>query len=244
VPVEVPFYDRVASASDVEAAVRERLTPRTVALYVSTPSNPTGRVLPADQLEALATLAARERLWLVSDEVYEDYVYRGSHVSIARYAPERTLSAFSFSKSYGMAGNRVGYLVGPARAISQALKISTHTFYAAPTGGQLAGLRAMRDGGAWLADARRSYRAVGDETAALLGLPPPAGATYHFLEVGDRLDERGVWGFLEDCVDRGVALAPGPSCGAGYERFVRLCYTAAPPDEVTAAVRRVAELLR
>jgi len=243
VPVEVPFYDRVTSASDAVAAVGERLTSRTVAVYVSTPSNPTGRVLPADQLEALADFAARQGLWLLADEVYEDYVYRGSHVSIARYAPERTLSVFSFSKSYGMAGNRVGYLVGPAGAIAQALKISTHTFYAAPTGGQIAGLRALRDGDAWLADARQRYREVAERTAGLLGLPAPAGATYHFLDVGRRLDERGVWGFLEDCVDRGVALAPGPSCGAGYDRFVRLCYTAAPPDAVTAAVNRVAELL-
>jgi N-succinyldiaminopimelate aminotransferase len=242
-PVEVPFYDRVASASDAVAAVRERLTPRSVALYVSTPSNPTGRVLSADVLEALAGFAAREGLWLLADEVYEDYVYLGSHVSIARYAPERTLSVFSFSKAFGMAGNRVGYLVGPAGAISQALKISTHTFYAAPTGGQLAGLRALRDGEAWIAGARERYRAVAEETAALLGIPAPAGATYHFLDVGKHLDERGVWGFLEDCVDRGVALAPGPSCGAGYDRFVRMCYTAAPPDAVRAAARRVAGLL-
>lgn len=243
-PVEVPFYDRVESASDAVAAVRERLSDRTVALYLSTPSNPTGRVLSSEVLEALAEWTGREGLWLLSDEVYEDYVYRGAHLSIGRFAPERTLSVFSFSKAYGMAGNRVGYLVGPAEAVTQALKISTHTFYAAPTSGQLAGLCALRDGGAWIEQARARYREVGMATALALGLAPPAGATYHFLDVGDSLDERGVWGFLEDCVDRGVALAPGASCGAGYERWVRLCYTAAPPDEVEAAVGKVAERLR
>ena len=242
-PIEVPFYDRVQSAAGAVAAVRARATSRTVALYVSTPSNPSGRVLPADWLEALAAWAVREGVWLLSDEVYEEYVYRGEHVSIGRFAPERTLTAFSFSKSYGMAGNRVGYLIGPPEAIVEALKISTHTFYAAPTAGQLAASCALRDGDAWLADARASYRAVGEATAQRLGLPPPEGATYHFLDVSSRLDERGIWGFLEDCIDAGVALAPGPSCGEDYPTWVRLCYTAAPPDAVHAATERLAGLL-
>jgi aspartate/methionine/tyrosine aminotransferase len=242
-PVEVPFYDRVASAAEAVAAVRAHLTPRTVALYVSTPSNPTGRVLPAEWLEALAAWATREDLWLISDEVYEDYVYRGEHVSIGRFAPQRTLSVFSFSKAYGMAGNRVGYLAAPPEAVAEALKISTHTFYAAPTSGQVAALRALRDGAPWIARARRSYAEVGDATAAALGLPPPGGSTFHFLDVSDRLDERGVWGFLEDCVDDGVALAPGPSCGAVYGGWVRLCFTAAPPETVRGAVARVARRL-
>jgi len=243
-PVEVPFFDRVASAQDAVDAVRAQLSPKTVALYVSTPSNPTGRVLPEAWLAALAELARSEGLWLVSDEVYEDYVYRGEHVSIGRFAPERTLTAFSFSKAYGMAGNRVGYLVGPPSVTTEALKISTHTFYAAPTSGQQAALVALRDGDDWQARARASYQQVGDQTAKLLGVPPPEGATYHFLDVSSRLDERGVYGFLADCVARGVALAPGPSCGDAYPGWVRLCYTAAPPDEVENAVREVAQLLR
>jgi N-succinyldiaminopimelate aminotransferase len=166
VPIDVPFYDRVDSALGAVEAVRERITPRSVALYVSTPSNPTGRVLPAAWLEALAELARREGLWILSDEVYEAYVYSGEHVSIGRYAPERTLSAFSFSKTYGMAGNRTGYLTGPPAAIAQARKISTHTFYAAPTAGQLAALRALQHGDAWVNETRASYRGAGLDAAA------------------------------------------------------------------------------
>jgi N-succinyldiaminopimelate aminotransferase len=243
-PVEVPFYDRVHSASDAVAAVAERLTPRTSALYVSSPSNPTGRVLPEAWLAALAEWAEREGLWLVSDEVYEDFIYRGSHASAARFLPDRTLTVFSFSKAYGMAGNRTGYLVAPAAAITQAQKISTHTFYAAPTSGQVAGLRALRDGAAWIARARECYEAVGRGTAERLGVAAPEGATFLFLDVSARLDERGIWGFLEDCVGDGIALAPGPSCGSDYESWVRLCYTAAPPDQVLAAVDRLAKRLR
>jgi len=242
-PVEVPFYDRVDSAEAAVEAVRERITARSVALYVSTPSNPTGRVLPRSWLAALADLARREDLWLLSDEVYEDYVYRGEHVSLGELAPERTLCVYSFSKAYGMAGNRTGYLVGPPEAVAAAQKISTHTFYAAPTAGQVAGQRALREGAAWVASAREAYRAVGDDVARALGLPPPEGSTFLFLDVRAHLDERGVWGFLERCLADGVALAPGPSCGSDYATWVRLCYTAAPPDAVRSAVARLAARL-
>jgi N-succinyldiaminopimelate aminotransferase len=242
-PVDVPFYDRVASAEDAVDAVDARATSRTVALYISSPSNPTGRVLPESWLAALADWASREGLWLISDEVYEDYVYRGAHASPCRFAPDRTLSVYSFSKAYGMAGNRTGYLVGPAAAIVQTLKISTHTFYHAPTSGQVAGLHALRDGDAWIDRARECYAEVGAEAASKLGVPAPEGGTFLFLDVSSRLDARGLWGFLEDCVDDGVALAPGPSCGSDYANWVRLCFTAAPPEQVLDAVERVAARL-
>jgi N-succinyldiaminopimelate aminotransferase len=242
-PVEVPFYDRVDSAEAAVAAVRERLSQRAVALYLSTPSNPTGRVLPRAWLEALAELARREDLWLLSDEVYEDYVYRGEHVSLGSLAPERTLSAFSFSKAYGMAGNRVGYLVGPPQAVAQAHKIGTHTYYSAPTAGQLAALRALRDGSAWVERARASYRGAGEQVARRLGLAPPEGSTFLFLDARASLGARGLPGLLEDLLADGVALAPGGSCGSDYAGWARLCYTAAPPDEVVAAAERVARRL-
>ena len=112
-PVEVPFYDRVDSVTDVVDAITERITSKTVAVYVSTPSNPTGVVLPELWLQAIAELARERGLWIFSDEVYERYVFEGEACSIGQFAPERTLTAFSFSKTYGMAGNRCGYLVGP-----------------------------------------------------------------------------------------------------------------------------------
>jgi N-succinyldiaminopimelate aminotransferase len=242
-PVEVPFYDRVDSAAEAVRCVRERCNARTVALYVSTPSNPTGRVLPSEWLEALADEARRAGLWILSDEVYEDYVYRGEHVSIGRFAPERTFSVFSFSKAYGMAGNRVGYLTAPAPAVAAARKIATHTAYHAPTAGQLAAAAALRDGGGWVEHARRRYQAAGDAAARTLGVAPPAGGTFLFVDATVHLDERGLWGFLEDCLEDGVLVAPGGSCGRGYESWIRLCFTAAPPDDVAEAVRRLAKRL-
>ena len=240
VPVEVPFYDRVDSAEAAVEAVRERITPRSVALYVSTPSNPTGRVLPEDWLVALAELTRREGLWLISDEVYEDIIYRGEHVSVGRFAPERTVTVFSFSKTFGMAGNRVGYLTGPSDAIAEMRKVSTHTVYCAPAASQVAAWRALEKGGAWLDRARKLYREAGEDAASVLGLPAPEGSTFLFLDVADRLDDRGLPGFLEDCFEDRVLVAPGASAGAAYGSWIRLCYTSCPPKETAEAVRRLA----
>lgn len=241
--VEVPFHDRVGSAAEAVAAVAALTTKRTVALYVSTPSNPTGRVLPADQLEALARFAERENLWLVADEVYEDLLYRGEHVSIGRFAPERTVTAFSFSKSYGMAGYRVAYVVGPPAVVHEIQKLHVHSTYCAPTPSQHAALRALRDGDTWLAETRHFYQRAGDDAARVLGVAAPDGSTFLFLDVSDRLDERGMLGFLEDVFEDGVVLAPGASAGRDYAGWVRLCFTAAPPEQVATAVRLLAKRL-
>jgi len=242
-PVEVPFFDRVGTPADAIAALEAKRTGRTVALYFATPSNPTGRVLPADWLEAIAAWARRRDLWLLSDEVYEDYVYAGEHVSTARFAPERTISAFSFSKAYGMAGNRVGYLVGPAPVIAEAHKVSVHSAYHAPTAAQLAGLRALAGGAAWVANARVSYAKTGSEVAAMLGLAAPAGGCFLFANAAHRLDARGLQGFLEDAFAAGVVVAPGSSAGKDYGSWIRLCFTVVPPDEAVEAARRLARLL-
>jgi len=240
-PVEVPFYDRVDSAEAAVEAVRARITDRTTALYVSTPSNPTGVVLPEAWLVALAELAREKNLWLLSDEVYEDFVYAGEHVSLRRLAPERTIAFYSFSKAFGMAGNRVGYLVGPREVIAEARKIGTHVFYHAPTAGQLAAVAALENGSEWQARARASYAEAGAAAARLLGQPAPQGSTFLFVDVGHLLDERGMNGLLEDCFEDGVLIAPGASAGEDYAKWVRLCFTSAPPDQVAEAVRRLAK---
>jgi N-succinyldiaminopimelate aminotransferase len=242
-PVEVPFYGSVSTAEEAIAAIEAKITPRTVALYVSTPSNPTGRLIPEDWLRAMADLARRYDLWLVSDEVYENFVFEGAHTSIGQFAPERTFTAFSFSKAYGMAGNRCGYLVGPADGIAECRKVSTHTFYSAPTASQVAGLAALRDGRDWLNTARESYKLAGFRAAEILGVEAPQGSTFLFLDVSKKIDERGVFGFLEDCLEDGLILAPGPSFGVGFEAYVRLCFTSAPPDRVEKAALLLARRL-
>jgi N-succinyldiaminopimelate aminotransferase len=242
-PVEVPFFDRVFGIDDAIAALDAKRSARTVALYVSTPSNPSGRVLPAAWLEAFAEWARRHDLWLLADEVYEEIRYRGEHASIARFAPERTITAFSFSKTYGVAGYRCGYLVGPPAVVAEAHKLHTHSTYSAPAPAQHAALAALRGGGAWLAETRAAYQQAGDDAARVLGLAAPEGSTFLFLDVREHIDERGMTGFLEDVFEDGVVLSPGASSGRDYEGFARLCFTALPPADVATAVRLLAARL-
>ncbi len=242
-PVEVPFFDRVASREEALAAIESRITARSRVLYVSTPSNPTGRMIPGDWLEAFAALARRHDLWIFADEVYEDYAYALDHVSIARFAPERTVSVYSVSKSYAMAGQRVGYLAGPEPIVANARKIATHVYYHAPVIGQHTALAALTGGAAWLAANREADCAVGREVAQRLGLPAPEGGTFLFVDVRDRLDARGMPGLLEDCFEEGVLVAPGQSCGTDYAGWIRISYTAAPAESVLEAADRLGRVL-
>jgi aspartate/methionine/tyrosine aminotransferase len=243
VPVDVPFFGAVDSPETAVEAVRALKTDRTVALYLNTPNNPAGKLIPRPWIEALVEWAAREDLWILADEVYEDYVFEGEHTYTRPLAPERTFAAHSFSKAYGMAGNRCGYVVGPAEAVTQLRKIGLHSFYSTPTAAQIAALRVMQGPGeAWIARAREQYRETGRRVAERLGLEAPLGSTFLFFDVAEHLDETGLAGFLERCVDRGLFLAPGPSFGP-YPTHVRLCFTAAPPDAVERGVEALAPLV-
>jgi N-succinyldiaminopimelate aminotransferase len=242
-PVAVPFLGAVDSAETAVRALRERLSSRTVALYLSTPNNPTGRVLPASWVDALVDWAVSHDLWVVSDEVYEDYVYKGRHTYARARAPRQTFSVHSFSKAFGMAGNRCGYVVGPDPTMGTLRKVSTHSFYSTPTASQLAAQRALDGrGDAWIEAIRPRYRALGEAAAQRLGVPAPEGGTFLFVDAAERLDERGLLGFLEDCSERGLFLAPGPSFGA-YPTHVRICFTCAEPDVVKAGVDVLARML-
>lgn len=242
VPVAVPYFDQPDPEAAL-AALAAGVTERTVALYLSTPNNPTGRVIPAASLERLVRWATDRGLWLLADEVYEDYQFAGEHAYTRPFAPERTFSAHSFSKAYGTAGNRCGYVVGPGEVMDHVRKVSTHTFYSTPTASQLAACRALAGpGDAWAAAARERYRALGAQAAARLGLPAPEGSTFLFFDVAAHLTEGGLPGFLEACVERGLLLAPGPSFGP-YPTHVRLCYTAAPPEVTARGVEALAPLL-
>jgi aspartate/methionine/tyrosine aminotransferase len=240
-PVEVPVFTGDLSPAAVVAAVGAHASPRSVALYVNTPNNPTGRMLPPESVAALADFARERNLWLLADEVYELYAYAGPHRHAYALAPERTLAAHSLSKAWGLAGSRCGWLVGPEAALSAAAKIGAHTIYSAPTASQHAALRILGGGAdSWVSEARASYAETGAEAARRLGVPAPEGGTFLFLDVADALDARGLMGLLEDVADGGLFLAPGPSFGP-YPTHVRLCYTAVPPE---AALRGVDVLAR
>jgi N-succinyldiaminopimelate aminotransferase len=241
--VAVPALLSAVSAAGIVAAVEAKATGKTAALYVNTPSNPTGRVLPRPWLEALAAWARGRNLWLFFDEVYEETQFEGIHAYGFPLAPERTLSLHSFSKAYGMAGHRVGYVVGPPGPMEEALKLHTHSTYSAPTASQRAAIRVLEGAGdAWALAAREEYRRVGTESARILGVPAPEGSTFLFLDAAARLGPGGLAEFLEGCADDGLFAAPGPSFGP-FPTHVRVCFTSCPPDVVARGVAVLARRL-
>jgi N-succinyldiaminopimelate aminotransferase len=159
-------------------------------------------------------------------------------------APERTFASLSNSKHYGMAGNRCGFMIGPESVMKQAQKISTHSFYSTPTASQMAACAALTstEGSEWVQHARSTYLELGTWAANRLGESAPKAGTFLFLDVQDALDERGLMPLLEQCVDKGLLVAPGPSFGP-YPTFVRLCFTSIEPHRMKEGVEIFAQLL-
>ena len=236
VPVEVPY------GASLEAAI----TPRTTAIYLATPNNPDGAMLPASELAAIAGLASSKNLWLLSDEVYEDYGYDAHHTSLASVpgAAERTITVFSFAKSYAQAGLRVGYALGPEGVIATMRKLVNHSVYNVPVAMQRAALGAMRNGPAFLAHARESYRAARDRARARLVAPAemPAGGAYLWVDFRTWTGD-DCMPILESCAAAGVLLAPGSAFGAACSGFARLCFTGVPGDRLDEGIDRVNAVL-
>jgi aspartate/methionine/tyrosine aminotransferase len=161
---------------------------------------------------------------------------------------QRTVTAFSLSKSYAMAGLRLGYVVADPKALAGLRKMVNHAIYNVPVALQRAGVAALEGGEGWLRATIDGYRAARDLASERAPAPHfrPEGGAYLFLDLGRWLpeaDEDRVWALHEKLLEAGVALAPGLPFGAEYARHARLCYTAVPLDRLGAGLDRLAELL-
>jgi N-succinyldiaminopimelate aminotransferase len=248
VPVEVPFFTRLSEPGfDAERILEEKVTPRTAAIYVNTPHNPTGRVLPGAAVEAIAQVARRHDLWVISDEAYEDLAYGTAPAPLWRRGDleDRTVAMHTLSKSFALAGARIGYAHGPAGAMQAVRGVQAFDSYCAARPMQLAAARALAGGEAWLAGARRLYAEAGRAAAEAAGVPAPEAGTFLFLDVAPSLRPgEGLDGFLERCLAAGVLVTPGPACGQHFATWVRLCFTAVPPDDLRQALERLGTVLR
>jgi aspartate/methionine/tyrosine aminotransferase len=248
VAIEVPVTTRLyaEASADAGSLFEAAVTPRTRAIYFITPNNPDGKVYGPRDLEGIARVARDRGLWVFADEVYADYVYSGAHASIARLEgmEDRTLSVYSLSKSHALAGARVGFLVAPARAVSLARRIATHTVFNVPVAAQRVALAALDDPGAWVDAARTDFRAARDATLRALegsGVTAlaPDGGSYVFIDFARVLDRRSLVTLLGRAIERGVLLAPGPGFGEAFGTWARLCFTSVPVDRLLAGVSRL-----
>jgi N-succinyldiaminopimelate aminotransferase len=247
--VEVPFFDRLgAPGFDPEAALARAVTPRTAAIYVNSPNNPTGRILPPEVIDAIARLARRHDLWVIADEVYEDLAYVDPGRPVWRHPElrDRTIANHSFSKSHAMAAARVGYAHGPADVMRAVRGVQTFQTYCAPRPFQYGAARALAEGEGWLRETRALYADAGRRAAAALGVPAPEAGSFLFFDAAPFF-RRGedLARFLERCLDdAGVLVTPGSAAGSAYGTFVRLCFTVVPPDELDLALAGLAKVLR
>jgi N-succinyldiaminopimelate aminotransferase len=249
VPVEVPLFTRLDEAGfDALDSIERAITERTCAIYLNTPHNPTGRMLPPGVLEGIAQIAARHDLWIFSDEVYEDVFFTerapGS-VFARRDFAGRTIATHSVSKAYGLAGARVGYTHGPHEVMEVIRGVQTFYSYCAPRPMQFAAAQALEHGDSWLTEMRALYASAGRAAAEALEIPAPEGGTFLFFDLAPFM-RRGetLKDILERCLDAGVMLTPGTACGKDFGTWARLCFTVVPEAELREALGLLRGALR
>lgn len=244
VPVEIPCL--MEDNFDINpAAIEAAITPRTKAILLGFPNNPTGAVATYDRLLEIARIAEKHDLLVISDEIYDRLVYGGHQHVCFPGLPEmqkRTLLLGGFSKDYAMTGWRIGYALGPQNIIQGLVRVHQFTVMSSPTIAQIAAIEALADLDEAVAmmveeyDRRRKF-VVADLNR--MGLPTfePKGAFYAFPKVGvTGLDDETFANQLLN--EERVAIVPGSAFGAGGEGFCRISY-ATSCEKLEEALRRI-----
>ncbi|MEW6365571.1 MAG: pyridoxal phosphate-dependent aminotransferase [Acidobacteriota bacterium] len=248
--IEVPFFDRITTAADevdIEAILRPFLTDRTSAVYFNYPNNPCGVFLRPGHLEQIARFAAKNDLWIISDEAYEDFVWVDEPFVSTGALPgafDRTISVFTFSKSYAAAGLRLGCITGQLGVVATLNPLNVATGYEPGRLAQVQWIRALERHDAIVSRLRQAYRDGLRAVETNLKVPylRPEGSFYVFVDLRERwkgLDESQK---MSRMIEAGVVLAPGEAFGAAYDGWARFCYTALPPEEIGKAAQRVNRL--
>jgi len=243
VPILVPTTEENSfkiTADDIES----RITQRTKAILIGYPANPTGAVVPKEELIQIAELAKRYNLLLISDEVYGQLVYGVEHTCLATLPEmrERTILLNGFSKAYAMTGWRIGYVVSSKDITGAMTKIHQYTMLCASIMGQMAAIEALKAGDSEVQSMIREYdrrRRVIVKGLRDIGLScfEPKGAFYAFPSIkitgmtSEEFAEKLLW-------EEKVAVVPGSAFGQYGEGYVRCCYAASLP-EIEEALKRI-----
>ncbi len=242
--VETQFQ---VTGEQIEAAI----TPRTRAILINYPNNPTGAVLERERMAEIAAVAERHDLLIIADEIYDRLTYGHVHTSFSSLPGmrDRTIVIGGFSKDYAMTGWRLGFALGPADILAAMRKIHQYTIMSAPTTAQAAAIWAMSDPAA--EDAVHMMQESYDKRRRLLvnglnsiGMPAfePRGAFYAFPDIraSGMTSDSFAWTLLEE---EKVAVVPGPAFGLGGEGYVRMCYATAY-DKLEVALERMGRFVR
>ncbi len=233
------------TAHDLKAAI----SPKTKALILPYPCNPTGAIMEKKDLEEIAKVLKDTNIVVISDEIYSELTFGSDHVSFASVEgmKERTVTVNGFSKTFSMTGWRLGYACAPREILSQMTKIHQFAIMCAPTVSQYAAVEALRHGDEAIASMKEEYNRRRKLTVSSfneIGLTcrEPKGAFYAFPSIqksGLSCDE-----FCERLLkEKHVAIVPGTAFGKGGEGFVRAsyCYSA---EHLIEAISRIDEFLK
>jgi aminotransferase len=240
-PVTVDTYYENRFAVNAED-IRAKVTPRTKMLFLGYPNNPTGAVVPRDEMLRIAQIAQEHDLVVLSDEIYDRFVCVASLPGMR----DRTLHVGGFSKSYAMTGWRIGFIAGPSEPMAAIAKVHQYAIMCAPTIAQYAAIAALQNGESDVQrmvgeyDRRRRVIVKGLNS---IGLPTfePQGAFYCFpkISVLGMSDQDFAERLL---LEEKVAVVPGSAFGPTGEGHVRICY-AAPIEEIEEALTRISRFV-
>ena len=244
----VPTYgtnDFRLLAADVEAAV----TPRTKALLLGYPSNPTGATMGREDLLAIAEVAERHDLAVISDELYDRMTYVGEHTCFASLPGmrDRTVLLGGFSKAYAMTGWRLGWVAAPGPLAEAVMKVHQYVMMSAPTASQYAAIAALDEGESFVAEMVAEYdrrrRLIVDGLRAVgLSTFEPRGAFYAFPDI--TVTGMDSVTFSERLLaEERVAVVPGSAFGAYGEGYVRACY-ASGYEQIEQALERIGRFVQ
>lgn len=248
--IPVPIETRVEDKFKLTAKqLLEKITPKTKALVLPFPNNPTGAVMRREDLEKIAEVLRDKNIMVISDEIYSELTYGNTpHVSIAEIdgMKERTIVINGFSKAFAMTGWRLGFAAGPAPVITQMLKIHQYAIMCSPTVSQYAAVTALRDCRADVEnmvseyDMRRKLIVKGFNEMGLECFEPE-GAFYVFpciKSTGMTSQE-----FCQELIyKKHVAVVPGDAFGDSGEGYIRVSY-AYSINHINTALKRIKEFL-
>lgn len=247
--VTVPLSPTDGFALNVDA-IRQAVTDKTRAILVNSPGNPSGAIYCANDWLALVDLCATNDIWLVSDEVYCDFVFDGEHHSPLMFegAANNVVLINSLSKSYAMTGWRLGWTIAPSPLATQLEILSQFLVFGVSQFTQDAAIKALRDGADGIAEKKSVLRArrdlLCDRLNAIEGLRAliPEGGIFVMLDVsGTGLDGEQ---FANELLDEvGVAVVPGFGFGDSVADFVRIGYLV-NEEKISEAAERIAGFVR
>jgi (5-formylfuran-3-yl)methyl phosphate transaminase len=246
VPVTVPVFEEEGFVFTPDA-IAAKITPKTKAIFINSPSNPTGNVIPKDRIKQIVAIAKKHDLCIISDEIYHGLVYEGQAHSILEF----TSNAFllnGFSKLFAMTGLRLGYLIAPPGFVRALQVLQQNFFICANSVVQLAGIAALKDAHRETQHMREVYNKrrlymLDRLTDMGLGVAvPPTGAFYIFVNVKHISTDSYALAF--DILEKAhIGVTPGIDFGANGEGYLRFSY-ANSLENLTLGMDRMAAYLQ